>query len=105
MSRRSSFVLAACFALSSVAFAQPPQGGSGGGPPGGGQHHGPPPAARSACANQAEGASCSFQSPHGQVTGTCRRVPEGSVACVPAHPHHGGHGGPPGGGQGGSSGR
>lgn len=54
-------------------------------------HHRPPPQALQACAASQAGAACSFESPHGQVTGTCR-APEGRpLACVPAgHPGPGG---------------
>ncbi len=44
----------------------------------------PPQAAISACANQTAGNSCSFSTPNGQVTGTCKTPPnQTSMACVP----------------------
>jgi Protein of unknown function (DUF1566) len=56
--------------LATAAAAQPPMGG-------------PPPEARSACAGKQEGASCTFTTPRGELSGTCRNVREG-MACVPA---------------------
>jgi hypothetical protein len=50
--------------------AQPPLGG-------------PPPEARAACSGKTEGSACSFTTPRGPMSGTCRSVPEGRV-CVPA---------------------
>ncbi len=61
--------------------AQPPMGG-------------PPPQAREACAGQQEGASCSFTTPRGQLSGICRTVPEGERVCVPAGGGPRGMGGP-----------
>ena len=49
------------------------------------RHRGPPPEAVTVCQSLEQGASCSFAAPHGTVEGTCRVVPEGSSACVPAH--------------------
>jgi len=55
---------------------------------------GPPPEAFAACAGKSEGATCSFNAPHGVVTGVCGQRPPGFL-CVPM-------GGPGGrGGQGG----
>ncbi len=65
--------------------AQPPFGG-------------PPPEARAACASLQEGAACSFTTPRGQLSGTCRNVPEGKV-CVPAGDPQGPGMGQPGMGQ------
>lgn len=76
-------------ALSLAVLAQPPNGGGGGG------RRGPPPEAISACNGQSEGASCSFTGPPGAISGTCRRVPEGSFACVPTNPPPRGNGGQP----------
>ena len=63
------------------------------------RRHGPPPEAISICEGQSEGASCTFQSPHGELTGTCATVSEGDFACRPANHPHGRRGGE--GGQGG----
>lgn len=46
---------------------------------------GPPPEAIEACANQAQGQACQFQSPRGQITGQCITTPKGTKACAPAH--------------------
>lgn len=43
----------------------------------------PPPEALSACEGKSEGESCNFEAPMGEITGVCRRVPEGQTACVP----------------------
>jgi len=78
--------------------AQPPP------PPRGG----PPPEALAACKSLASGASCSFTSPRGSMTGTCW-APEGKpLACKPPGPPPGGGSGPgssagSGGGPGGGS--
>lgn len=47
------------------------------------QRHGPPKEAVDACAGKQNGAACTFTAPHGAMTGTCRVVPEGKMACVP----------------------
>lgn len=60
---------------------------------------GPPPEAFSACSGKASGAQCSFNAPHGLVSGICGQMPSGFV-CVPA----GGPGGPGGPGGGGAPG-
>jgi hypothetical protein len=65
------------------------QGGreQGGGPPGGW----PPREAFTACQNKSEGASCSFQSRRGQISGKCRDMRrEGRTHCVPMN-HRGGN--------------
>jgi hypothetical protein len=49
-----------------------------------GGHRTPPPEALSACEEKSQGADCSFEAPMGEITGECRRVPEGQTACVPA---------------------
>ena len=68
----------------SMAPGQSQAQGQGGQAQGQGGRRGPPPEALQACASQAAGASCSFTSPHGQVTGTCW-APEGrALACRPA---------------------
>nr|WP_298143851.1 DUF1566 domain-containing protein [uncultured Pseudomonas sp.] len=59
--------------VDSLAMAQPPFAG-------------PPAEARAACAGQAAGSACSFQTPRGQLQGSCRQVPEGT-ACVPSGGH------------------
>lgn len=45
----------------------------------------PPVEALSACTGKSEGDSCSFRSPHGQISGTCRQM-QNQTACVPDHP-------------------
>jgi hypothetical protein len=47
----------------------------------------PPQEAIAACTDLSEGAPCSFQSPQGPISGTCRRIQD-QLACVP-------EGGPP----------
>ena len=55
----------------------------GGNPPPPG-HRGPPPEAVAACKSLAANAACSFVTPrHETLQGTCRKVPEGTLACVP----------------------
>ncbi len=44
---------------------------------------GPPQAAVDACADAADGASCTFESRRGELSGTCLEVRDGSIACVP----------------------
>ena len=67
--------------------AHPHTQGAGGqerrGPPGGGRKA--PAEAVAACSGKGEGSSCSFNAPRGRVTGTCRKIPEGT-ACVPSGP-------------------
>lgn len=48
---------------------------------------GPPPEALTACESAAEGDSCSFESPRGEVSGQCVVLPEGEsvLACKPAN--------------------
>ncbi|HEU5114922.1 MAG TPA: YHYH protein [Candidatus Paceibacterota bacterium] len=53
------------------------QGGQGGGKT-------PPQQAISACSGKTTDASCSFDTPMGTVSGSCRTTPDGSVACVPS---------------------
>jgi hypothetical protein len=49
----------------------------------------PPQAALNACANQSQGAACSFSTPNGTISGTCLTPPnQSALLCVPA-------GGPP----------
>ena len=57
-----------------------------------GEQRGPPPEALEACADQTEGAACSFSGRRGDVTGSCMVSPKGEdeLACAP-------EGGPPGG--------
>ena len=44
----------------------------------------PPQAAIKACTNSAAGASCSFNTPNGQIKGTCQNPPQlGQLVCVP----------------------
>jgi len=56
---------------------------------------GPPPEAIEACEGQSEGDACSFQTPHGELEGTCRTPPrQDTLACVPKdHPEGGPRGG------------
>ncbi len=44
---------------------------------------GPPPEALDACSGRSAGTVCSFEAPHGTVSGSCRNTPGGN-ACVPA---------------------
>lgn len=37
----------------------------------------------SACTGHTEGTACSFEAPHGRVTGECRKMREGRPVCVP----------------------
>ena len=74
---------------------QPPMSGQGGmmGQPSqdsqGGMMGQPPQEAINACANQSQGASCSFTIPNGTISGTCQTPPNVSqLACMPV-------GGPP----------
>ncbi len=57
----------------------PPRGG---GPPPGGRGSGPPQEAISACSGRSSGSSCSFRTPRGTISGTCRSI-ESDLACVP----------------------
>jgi len=58
----------------------------------------PPPEARAACQGRQSGDACSFQTPRGQMTGTCRTPPRpgpgAGLVCAPAGAG-GGPGGPP----------
>lgn len=56
---------------------------------------GPPPEATDICRGKQADAPCSFQAPHGTISGTCRTMGPG-FHCVPSQ----GMGGPPQGGQG-----
>ena len=47
--------------------------------------HTPPQPAIDACSGKATGASCSFQTPSGTLSGTCETPPGASLACVPSH--------------------
>jgi YHYH protein len=58
-------------------------GGPGGGPPGPPGGLGPPEGALTACRGRTENASCSFPTPRGALTGTCRTMPRGEFACAP----------------------
>jgi len=56
------------------------------GPPGGGGpsgRGGPPQEAISACSGKSDGAACSFTTPRGRLSGSCRSI-QSSVACVPS---------------------
>jgi YHYH protein len=48
-----------------------------------GRRSGPPAEAVSACANQPDGARCTFNAPGRRISGACRVTPEGVSACVP----------------------
>lgn len=52
--------------------------------PGGGGRGGPPQEAISACSGKSSGASCSFTTPRGKISGSCRSI-QSNVACVPSH--------------------
>ena len=69
-----SFILALLFIASSTA-AQPP---------------GPPPEAFEACTGKSSGSECRFSAPHGTLIGSCRRMREPQLVCVPAGAPHGG---------------
>ena len=56
-------VVLAAYLTSTIANAQPDQQS--------GKRRGPPPVAFEVCADQAEGAACSFSGHHGDVTGSC----------------------------------
>ncbi len=62
-------LLLAC--ASSMALARP------------GPRGGPPQEAIDACTGVSLEQACRFESPHGELSGTCREVRDGSVACVP----------------------
>lgn len=67
---------------SCVAVAQP------------GPRGGPPQEAVDACSGVSLEQACQFESPHGELNGTCREVRDGNVACVPDHgPRRGAGGG------------
>ena len=97
--------------LSTFAWAQGMQGGmQSGGMPGG--RMGPPQEAFSACNGKAQGDACSFQTPRGDMNGTCGSPPQGgkmggqsgggqSMVCMPQGipGQGGGMGGSMGGGQ------
>lgn len=57
-----------------------------------GRPHKPPPEAVAACSGKSDGTACSFQAPHGQVTGTCKTF-ENHIACRPPKPPPGQFGG------------
>ena len=58
-----------------------PGGPSGSSGPGG-RGPRPPQEAISACSGSSAGSSCSFRTPHGNITGTCRSIGS-DLACVP----------------------
>jgi hypothetical protein len=75
-----TFILVS-YLSSTVANAQPDQQS--------GERRGPPPQAIAACADQPEGAACSFSGRRGDVTGSCIVPPQGKeLVCAP-------EGGPP----------
>jgi hypothetical protein len=76
-------VILATYLTATIAHAQPDQQS--------GKRRGPPPQAFEVCADQAEGAACSFSGHHGDITGSCI-APEREgqeLVCAP-------EGGPPG---------
>ena len=75
-------VVVGTYLSSTIARAQPDQQS--------GKWRGPPPQAIEACADQSEGAACSFSGRRGDVEGYCIVVPQehGELACAP-------EGGPP----------
>lgn len=54
--------------------------------PDGGERHWPRPEAIAACKDKSEGDACTFEGHRGTVSGTCRKVQSGDLACM--HPHH-----------------
>jgi hypothetical protein len=52
--------------------------------------HGPRPEAMAACKDKNEGDACEFDAPRGHVSGTCRKVRTGDLACNHPHYHHDG---------------
>tara|TARA_R110002049_G_scaffold222206_9_gene393819 strand:- start:6785 stop:7069 length:285 start_codon:yes stop_codon:yes gene_type:complete len=50
-----------------------------------GERRGPPPEALEACADQTEGAACSFTGRRGEVSGSCIVLPsdDDALACAP----------------------
>ena len=74
--------LLATYLSSTIASAEPEQES--------GKRRGPPPEAIEACADQAEGAACTFSGRRGDVSGSCIVPPNGeeALACAP-------EGGPP----------
>jgi hypothetical protein len=52
--------------------------------------HGPRPEAIAACKDKSEGDACEFDAPRGHVSGTCRTVRAGDLACIHPHHHHDG---------------
>jgi hypothetical protein len=74
--------LLATYLSSTIASAEPEQES--------GKRRGPPPEAIEACADQAEGAACTFSGRRGDVSGSCIVPPndEETLACAP-------EGGPP----------
>ncbi len=85
MRTKTRLIAATLLLLPALTFAAP--GGRGDGD--GQRRQGPPQEALDACPSQSEGGSCSFESPHGNIDGTCRQVRNGDIACVPE-----GHGRP-----------
>ena len=74
-------IATACLLAGSMAWTQQ-------GPPGGreGGRQGPPPEAIEACVDRSEGDACRFETPRGELEGTCRKPPRGdsdTLACVP----------------------
>ncbi len=63
--------------------AQPPDGSDRG-------RRGPPPEAFEACSGASEGETCTVDTPHGTLDGSCQQVPDADeLACVPKN-HRGG---------------
>ena len=62
-----------------------------------GGRHGPPPEAFEACEDLEADATCTVETPHGTLEGTCgRRRASEELHCIPDNPPpHGGHHGPP----------
>jgi hypothetical protein len=55
-----------------------------------GPRGGPPQEAIDACSGVSLEQACQFESPHGELNGTCREVRDGNVACVPERGSRGG---------------
>jgi hypothetical protein len=54
------------------------------------EHHGPRPEAIAACKDKSEGDACEFDGAGRHVSGACRKVRTGDLACVHPHYHHDG---------------
>jgi YHYH protein len=64
----------------------PSRGGMGRRQRRGGRRPSPPPAAIGACSGETENDACAFTGPGRTVSGACRTIPGGTLACVPQQP-------------------